>query len=338
MDTQISGEDIDGAIAELAAQSGRSYSEVHQFCLTRAGDQSVDGWASAVARVAAELLPATPHMVDEYVAAVTPEEYHAREARAAQVQLSDPEEYGITPDGRLLTPDEVNSEILRLRGAYGDRSGIDPIKASAAVSFAPPVQLSQTGRSKYRDEDAGFEDTLSLSATHDSTQTDEDKVLALTSRYTAYFGDGSPGAPRSAFKIGAKGDQPSTYRATVDQRQGRHPQGSAEEVIARAMQSRATRQMFGLTQLPSYEHDVTDEDFTPDDATDSASVADKINAVVNGHPDLFGVERPRSANFVTRPLSPQQREAAEVRALAGGRPGGASIPDLASGRFGTASR
>jgi hypothetical protein len=96
--------------------------------------------------------------------------------------------------------------------------------------------------------------------------------------------------------------------------------------------------MFGLTQLPSYEHDVTDEDFTPDDATDSASVADKINAVVNGHPDLFGVERPRSANFVTRPLSPQQREAAEVRALAGGRPGGASIPDLASGRFGTASR
>ena len=100
-------------------------------------------------------------------------------ARAAQVGLTSPEEYGITPDGRLLPPPRtVASEILRLYSAHGSRSGIDPIKAASAAAAASPVQLTQTSRYRYRDEDQGYEDTLSLSATHDSggsTQTAEDK-------------------------------------------------------------------------------------------------------------------------------------------------------------------
>ena len=91
--------------------------------------------------------------------------------------------------------------------------------------------------------------------------------------------------------------------------------------------------MFGLTKLPDFEHDVTDDDFTPDDATDSASVADKINAIVGSHPELFGREAPYGASVTTPPKPASVREAEEQRALAGGRPGKYKIPDIAAGRL-----
>ena len=340
MDTEtVNGEMIDQAIAGLAELSGLPVSDVTERCRARTGgspDPLV--WASAVEEVATGLGYQRPDMISEYTSQFTPESYLERErqARAAQVALTSPEDYGLTEDGRLLpTPEEISSEILRLYSAHGSRSGIDPLKASSAAAAASPVQLTQTSRSKYGDSDEGYEDTLSLSATYDSgtSQTDEDKILALTrnARYTAYFGDGSPGAPRGALKINARGDQPGSYRATV-QAESRHPSESPEAIIERAKHSRATAAMFGLTRLPSYEHDVTEPDYGDDDDTDAAATVAKIMA---SHPDYFGREAPtRSGNVVTRPLSPDEREAAEQAARPGhtGR-GQATIPQLASGTW-----
>jgi hypothetical protein len=94
--------------------------------------------------------------------------------------------------------------------------------------------------------------------------------------------------------------------------------------------------MFGLSKLPSYEHDVTDPDFSSPDDDDAEATAAKINAIVGSHPDLFGREAPYGANVTIRGLSPRQREQDEVRALGGGRPGKYSLPDIAAGRLPTA--
>jgi hypothetical protein len=296
-------------------------------------------WASALQDVAAglgvSLTPTTDNMVSEYTAKFTPEAFLARE-EAARLQVALAAEAPIDPDAPLLTPEGVSGEILRLRGVHGDKSGIDALKASAAVSFAPPVQLTQSSRSKYRDESAGYEDSLTLS--NDGNGSAADEILALTSnpRYTAFFG-GQDGSPRAGMKVNARGDRPP-YPATVPD-STRVPSEPAEAIIQRAMRNRSTAAMFGLSsQLPAYEHDVTEPDYGSGDDNDAGATAQKINDLVAAHPGYFGRETPQSPNTVIRGLSPQQREQDEVRARAGHQPGRYSIPDLASGRLPTAAR
>ena len=80
-----------------------------------------------------------------------------------------------------------------------------------------------------------------------------------------------------------------------------------------------------------------DEDPTDEDAeAKGGDVHAKIRRIIEENPDLFSDGKGRDASAQKAwpspgPLSPQQREAGERKSLAGGRPGGRSIPELARG-------